>query len=66
MAILSCDPSGSTRVIAIVAYSACGQQFDYLLASAAVIIMGAVELAVIVLVMLWRSRMYKDTTGGEG
>ncbi|MET3919226.1 ABC transporter permease subunit [Arthrobacter sp. UYEF20] len=65
-AILVGDPSGSTRVIAYVAYNAWGQQFDYPLASAAAIIMGAVELIVIVLVLIWRSRMYKGTTGGKG
>lgn len=65
-AILVGDPSGSTRVIAYVAYNAWGQQFDYPLASAAAIVMGAVELIVIVLVLIWRSRMYKGTTGGKG
>jgi putative spermidine/putrescine transport system permease protein len=65
-AILVGDPSGSTRVIAYVAYNAWGQQFDYPLASAAAIVMGAVELVVIVLVLVWRSRMYKGSTGGKG
>ena len=65
-AILVGDPSGSTRVIAYVAYNAWGQQFDYPLASAAAIIMGAVELVVILLVLIWRSRMYKGSTGGKG
>lgn len=65
-AILVGDPSGSTRVIAYVAYNAWGQQFDYPLASAAAIVMGAVELLVIILVLLWRSRMYKGSTGGKG
>jgi putative spermidine/putrescine transport system permease protein len=65
-AILVGDPSGSTRVIAYVAYNAWGQQFDYPLASAAAIIMGVVELIVIILVLIWRSRMYKGSTGGKG
>ena len=65
-AILVGDPSGSTRVIAYVAYNAWGQQFDYPLASAAAIVMGAVELVVIILVLIWRSRMYKGSTGGKG
>ena len=65
-AILVGDPSGSTRVIAYVAYNAWGQQFDYPLASAAAIVMGAVELIVIILVLIWRSRMYKGSTGGKG
>ncbi|WP_326959684.1 MULTISPECIES: ABC transporter permease [unclassified Arthrobacter] len=65
-AILVGDPSGSTRVIAYVAYNAWGQQFDYPLASAAAIVMGGVELVVIVLVLIWRSRMYKGSTGGKG
>jgi putative spermidine/putrescine transport system permease protein len=49
-----------------VAYNAWGQQFDYPLASAAAIVMGVVELIVIVMVLIWRSRMYKGSTGGKG
>lgn len=65
-AILVGDPAGSTRVIAYVAYNAWGQQFDYPLASAAAVVMGAVELLVILIVLVWRSRMYKGSTGGKG
>lgn len=65
-AILVGQPYGSTRVIAIVAYDAWGQQFNYPLASAAAIIMGVVEIIVIALVLWGRSRLYKGTTGGKG
>ena len=55
-AILVGDPSGATRVIPIAAYQAGDEQYDYPFASAIAMIMGVVELIVIVLVLLWRSR----------
>ncbi len=65
-AILVGDPSGSTRVIAYVAYNAWGQKFDYPLASASAIVMGVAEMIVIVAVLALRSTMYKGSTGGKG
>ncbi|GAB3570159.1 ABC transporter permease [Spelaeicoccus albus] len=65
-AILVGDPSGSTRVIAYVAYNAWGQKFDYPLASASAIIMGIAEMIVIAVVLMLRSTMYKGSTGGKG
>ncbi len=60
------DPSGSTRVIAIAAFHAAFEQYDYSMGSAIAMIMGAVMLAVIALVLGWRSTLYRGATGGKG
>jgi putative spermidine/putrescine transport system permease protein len=65
-AILVGEPAGSTHVISIAAYHAAFEQFDYSMASAIAMVMGAVELAVIGLVLAWRSRLYRGATGGKG
>jgi putative spermidine/putrescine transport system permease protein len=65
-AILVGNPAGETRVLAIAAYQAAYEQYDYSLASAIAMVMGAVELIVIAVVLLWRSRLYTGSTGGKG
>jgi len=66
-AILVGDPTGSTRVISIAAYEAAYVRYDYAAASAAAIIMGAVELLVISVVLGLRSLLYTGSTaGGKG
>jgi putative spermidine/putrescine transport system permease protein len=65
-AILVGNPTGETRVISIAAYQAAYEQYDYPFASAIAMIMGAVELLVIAVVLVWRSRFYKGATGGKG
>lgn len=65
-AVLVGNPAGETRVLALAAYQAAYEQYDYSLASAIAMVMGAVELIVIGLVLLWRSRLYTGTTGGKG
>jgi putative spermidine/putrescine transport system permease protein len=65
-AILVGNPAGETRVLAIAAYQAAYEQYDYSLASAIAMVMGAVELVVIAVVLLWRSRLYTGSTGGKG
>lgn len=60
------DSMGSTRVMAIMAYRAFGEQTDYGMASTIAIMMGLVELVVIAVVLMWRSFLYKGTTGGKG
>jgi putative spermidine/putrescine transport system permease protein len=65
-AIMVGDPSGQTRVISIAAFHAAFEQYDYSMASAIAMIMGAVELIVIGLVLGWRSRLYRGATGGKG
>jgi putative spermidine/putrescine transport system permease protein len=65
-AILVGDPTNTTRVISIAAYQAAYEQYDYPYASTIAMIMGAIELAVIGVVLLWRSRFYAGSTGGKG
>lgn len=65
-AVLVGDPAGDTRVISIAAYHAAYEQYDYALGSAIAVIMGAVELAVIAVVLGWRSALYTGSTGGKG
>jgi putative spermidine/putrescine transport system permease protein len=65
-AVLVGNPAGETRVLALAAYQAAYEQYDYSLASAIAMIMGVVELAVIAVVLLWRSRLYTGSTGGKG
>jgi putative spermidine/putrescine transport system permease protein len=65
-AILVGDPTGSTRVISIAAYQAAYEQYDYPFASTIAILMGVVELAVIGVVLIGRSRFYTGSTGGKG
>ncbi|GAA1642333.1 ABC transporter permease [Georgenia ruanii] len=60
------DAGGSTRVMALMAYRAFGEQIDYPMASTIAVMMGVVELVVIALVLLWRATLYKGTTGGKG
>lgn len=61
------DPAGSTRVISISAYEAYSQA-NYSSASAIAVIMGVVELIVLGLVFLIRSRIYRGAgmSGGKG
>lgn len=60
------DPMGSTRTMALMAYRAFGEQTDYPMASTIAIMMGLIELGVIAFVLLWRSSLYKGSTGGKG
>ncbi|QNE22040.1 sugar ABC transporter permease [Kribbella qitaiheensis] len=65
-AVLVGNPAGSTRVISLAAYQAAYEQYDYAYASAIAMIMGAVELVVVAVVLVWRSRLYTGSTGGKG
>ena len=65
-AVLVGNPAGDTRVLALAAYQAAYEQYDYSLASAIAMVMGVVELLVIAVVLLWRSRLYTGSTGGKG
>jgi putative spermidine/putrescine transport system permease protein len=60
------NPAGDTHVISIAAFHAAFEQFNYSLGSAIAMVMAAVMLAIIVLVLMWRSRLYKGATGGKG
>ncbi len=65
-AILLGAPSGPTRVISIAAYEAAFEQYDYSLASAIAMLMGLVQLAVVAVVLLGRSGLYRGASGGKG
>lgn len=61
-AVLLGQPSGPTRVMAIAAYSWAFEKFNFNAASAISMLMAAIELIVIGLVLVWRSRMYKGAS----
>ncbi|MGE5606203.1 MAG: ABC transporter permease [Bacteroidota bacterium] len=61
-AVLLGEPSGPTRVISIAAYQWAFEKFDFNMGSTVAIIMAAIELLVIILVFLWRQRIYKGAS----
>jgi len=63
-AVLVGEPAGETRVISIVAYRAAYEQFDASMGSAIAMIMGAVQLAVVAVVLGVRGRLYRGPNGG--
>ena len=63
-AVLLGAPAGPTRVISIAAYSAAFEEYDYSLASAIAMVMGAVQLLVVVLVLGGRALAYRGPAGG--
>ncbi len=66
-AVLLGAPAGPTRVISIVAYQAAFEEYDYALASAIAMIMGAVQLGVVVAVLGARGLLYRgSSSGGKG
>src|SRR5437867_2049812 len=66
-AILLGSPAGPTRVISIAAYEAAFEQYDYSLASAVAMIMGAVQLVVVAAVLGVRRAFYRGpVAGGKG
>ena len=59
--------SGPTRVISIAAYEAAFEVYDYSLASAIAMIMGAVQLVIVVAVLGLRNLFYRGPViGGKG
>ncbi len=66
-AVLLGSPAGPTRVISIAAYEAAFEQYDYALASAIAMIMGAVQLVIVVAVLGLRKAFYRGpVVGGKG
>ncbi len=65
-AILLGQPTGATRTIAIAAYAQAFEQFDMPYASAIAVIMGLVQLAALLLIILLRKRMVTAATMGVG
>ena len=66
-AVLLGAPAGPTRVISIAAYEAAFEAYDYSMASAIAMIMGAVQLAVVAIVLSARGLLYRGpVSGGKG
>ena len=63
-AVLLGAPAGPTRVISIAAYSAAFEEYDYSLASAIAMVMGAVQLLVVLVVLGGRGLAYRGPAGG--
>nr|WP_238192031.1 sugar ABC transporter permease [Methylobacterium frigidaeris] len=63
-AVLLGAPAGATRVISIAAYQAAFEEYDYSLASAVAMIMGAVQLAIVGLLLWGRTLLYTGPVGG--
>ena len=66
-AILLGEPSGSTRVISIAAYTAAFEQFDYSMASAIAMIMAAVQILIVVALLAMRGVFFRGPVStGKG
>jgi putative spermidine/putrescine transport system permease protein len=63
-AVLLGAPAGPTRVISIAAYQAAFEEYDYSLASAIAMIMGAVQLLVVAVVLSLRGLFYRGPAAG--
>ena len=63
-AVLLGAPAGATRVISIAAYQAAFEEYDYALASAIAIVMGAVQLAIVTAILSARGFFYRGPVGG--
>ncbi|MGI8332585.1 ABC transporter permease [Actinomadura scrupuli] len=61
------EPADQTRVMAIAAYQAAFEKYDYSMASAIAVLMGVFELLVIAVALGWRRRLYTGPSmGGKG
>ena len=66
-AVMVGQPAGDTRVIAIAAWQAAYERFDYSAASAIAIVMAGIEVLVLAIVLIGRSRFYRGpASGGKG
>jgi putative spermidine/putrescine transport system permease protein len=66
-AVLVGAPAGSTRVIAIAAYQAAFENYDYSMASAIAMLMAAVQLLIVVALLLLRGLVYRGPAAtGKG
>jgi putative spermidine/putrescine transport system permease protein len=63
-AVLLGAPAGPTRVISIAAYQAAFEDYDYSMASAIAMIMGAVQLLVVAAILGLRGLVYRGPAGG--
>lgn len=66
-AVMVGEPADATRVISVAAYHAAFEEYDFSMASAIAMVMGAVQLAVVVMALSLRSLAYRGpVTGGKG
>lgn len=66
-AVLVGAPAGSTRVMAIAAYHAAYEQYDYSMGSAIAMIMALVQVVIVVVILKVQSRLYRGpASGGKG
>jgi putative spermidine/putrescine transport system permease protein len=66
-AVLVGEPAGATRVISIAAYQSAFEDYDYAMASTVAMIMGATQLAVVLIVFAGRSLVYRGPVAtGKG
>ena len=66
-AVLLGAPAGPTRVISLAAYEAAFENYDYSMASAIAMVMGAVQLVVVVFALGLRGFAYRGpVSGGKG
>ncbi len=66
-AVLVGAPAGATRVIAIAAYQAAFEQYDYSMASAIAMLMAAVQLLIVVALLMLRGLVYRGPAAtGKG
>lgn len=63
-AVLLGSPAGPTRVISIAAYQAAFEEYDYSMASAVAMVMGAVQLIVVGGILGARGFLYRGSTAG--
>jgi putative spermidine/putrescine transport system permease protein len=66
-AVLVGEPAAATRVISIAAYQSAFEDYDYSMASTVAMVMGATQLAVVLLVFAGRSLVYRGPVAtGKG
>jgi putative spermidine/putrescine transport system permease protein len=63
-AVLLGAPAGDTRVISIAAYTAAFEEYDYAMASAIAMIMGAVQVVIVAVMLGLQSAFYRGPAGG--
>jgi putative spermidine/putrescine transport system permease protein len=63
-AVLLGAPAGDTRVISIAAYTAAFEEYDYSMASAIAMIMGAVQVLIVAAMLGLQSLVYRGPAGG--
>ena len=63
-AVLLGAPAGDTRVISIAAYTAAFEEYDYSMASAIAMIMGAVQMVIVAAMLGLQSLVYRGPAGG--